>query len=85
VKWHAGGDEWLEDAETSALRASIGTRQLTAAILECLCRSVLIGQHHFRCRYKHEAQASEYFALKHTCSRCVLVSSQIDTKVALSN
>jgi tRNA A37 methylthiotransferase MiaB len=29
----------LEDPETSGLRASLGTRQLTALILACLCRS----------------------------------------------
>jgi len=45
----------------------------------------LVGQRHFRVEYKHEAQASEYFTPKRTRLRCVLVFSQIDTKVALSN
>jgi hypothetical protein len=50
-----------------------------------LFKLYLIGQRHFRCTYKHEAQASEYVTPKHTCSRCVLVFSQIHAKVALSN
>jgi hypothetical protein len=45
----------------------------------------LVGQRHFRVESKHAAQASEYFTPKRTCLRCVLVFSQIDTKVALSN
>jgi hypothetical protein len=45
----------------------------------------LVGRRHFHCPYKHEAQASEYLMLKHTCLRCVLVISQIPAKVALSD
>jgi hypothetical protein len=45
----------------------------------------VVGQRHFRRSYKHDAQASEYVTLSHTCLRRVLVFSHIPAKVALFN
>jgi hypothetical protein len=44
-----------------------------------------VGQRHFRCPYKHEAQASVFERNVLTRLRFVLVFSQVHTKVALSS
>jgi hypothetical protein len=44
----------------------------------------MVELRHFRRPSKHDAQASENFASKHTRSRVVLVSSTIGGNLALS-